>query len=391
MKPPTLLIVDDDNVVAEMLEMMLRNAGYEVRRAASGEEALQQIYKAPPDALICDVLLPGIDGYTLCKRVRQHPLTKTLPILMLTAQGDISAKIAGFEAGANDYLAKPFEPPELVYRVKNLLARTASETPSAPLRRGKIIAVFGAKGGVGKTTIAVSLALAIRLRTRQRVIIVDADLTFGDVAVHLNIAPTRSIVDIVRSGDEIEREMVNQVLLAHPSGLQALLAPPRPEEAELVSPDHITRILDLLAVSADYVIVDCQTSYDDRTLSVFDRADHVLLVITPEIGPLKNTSLFLGLANQLGINLNAISIVLNRANSGVGIGVGEIERVLRRKINFHVTSGGQAVVTSVNRGMPLILEQPKHPFVQQILYLGDQLVKQLGGAPAPQTTAPAAG
>lgn len=391
MKPPTLLIVDDDDAVAEMLEVMLRNAGYEVRRAASGEEALQQIYKAPPDALICDVLLPGIDGYTLCKRVRQHPLTKTLPILMLTAQGDISAKIAGFEAGANDYLAKPFEPPELVYRVKNLLARAASEAPSAPLRRGKIIAVFGAKGGVGKTTMAVSLALAIRLRTRQRVIIVDADLTFGNIAVHLNIAPTRSIVDIVRSGDEIEREMVNQVLLPHPSGLQALLAPPRPEEAELVSPDHITRILDLLAVSADYVVVDCQTSYDDRTLSVFDRADHVLLVITPEIGPLKNTSLFLNLANQLGINPNAISVVLNRANSGVGIGVGEIERVLRRKINFHVISGGQPVVTSVNRGMPLILDQPKHPFVQQMLYLGDQLVKQLGGAPAPQTTAPAAG
>lgn len=391
MKLPTLLIVDDDDAVAEMLEVMLRNAGYEVRRAASGEEALQQIYKAPPDALICDVLLPGIDGYTLCKRVRQHPLTKTLPILMLTAQGDISAKIAGFEAGANDYLAKPFEPPELVYRVKNLLARAASEAPSAPLRRGKIIAVFGAKGGVGKTTMAVSLALAIRLRTRQRVIIVDADLTFGDIAVHLNIAPTRSIVDIVRSGDEIEREMVNQVLLPHPSGLQALLAPPRPEEAELVSPDHITRILDLLAVSADYVVVDCQTSYDDRTLSVFDRADHVLLVITPEIGPLKNTSLFLNLANQLGINSNAISIVLNRANSGVGIGVGEIERVLRRKINFHVISGGQPVVTSVNRGMPLILEQPKHPFVQQMLYIGDQLVKQLGGAPAPQATVPAAG
>ncbi len=391
MKLPTLLIVDDDDAVAEMLEVMLRNAGYEVRRAVSGEEALQQIYKAPPDALICDVLLPGIDGYTLCKRVRQHPLTKTLPILMLTAQGDISAKIAGFEAGANDYLAKPFEPPELVYRVKNLLARAASEAPSAPLRRGKIIAVFGAKGGVGKTTMAVSLALAIRLRTRQRVIIVDADLTFGDIAVHLNIAPTRSIVDIVRSGDEIEREMVNQVLLPHPSGLQALLAPPRPEEAELVSPDHITRILDLLAVSADYVVVDCQTSYDDRTLSVFDRADHVLLVITPEIGPLKNTSLFLNLANQLGINPNAISIVLNRANSGVGIGVSEIERVLRRKINFHVISGGQPVVTSVNRGIPLILEQPKHPFVQQMLYIGDQLVKQLGGAPAPQATVPAAG
>jgi len=391
MKPPTLLIVDDDDSVAEMLEMILRNAGYEVRRSASGEEALQQIFKAPPDALICDVLLPGIDGYTLCKRVRQHPLTKTLPILMLTAQGDISAKIAGFEAGANDYLAKPFEPPELVYRVKNLLTRIASEAPSTPLPRGKIIAVFGAKGGVGKTTIAVSLALALRLRTRQRVVIVDADLTFGDVAVHLNIAPTRSIVDIVRSGEEIEREMVNQVLLTHPSGLQALLAPPRPEEAELVSPDHMLRILDLLAVSADYVVVDCQTSYDDRTLSVFDRADHVLLVITPEIGPLKNTSLFLGLASQLGVNPQAISIVLNRANSGVGIGVSDIERVLRRKINFPVVSGGQPVVTAVNRGTPLILEQPKHPFVQQILYLSDQLIKQLGGKTPAQPAAPATG
>ncbi|WP_028459523.1 response regulator [Chloroflexus sp. Y-396-1] len=388
MKPPTLLIVDDDDTLAEMLELMLRSAGYEVRRATSGEEALQQIYKTPPDALICDVLLPGIDGYTLCKRVRQHPLTKTLPILMLTAQGDISAKIAGFEAGANDYLAKPFEPQELVYRVKNLLTRITNDAPATPLPRGKIITVFGAKGGVGKTTIAVSLALALRLRTRRRVIIVDADLTFGDVAVHLNIAPTRSIVDVVRTSDEIEREMINQVLLAHPSGLQALLAPPRPEESELVNADHMTRILDLLAVSADYVVVDCQTSYDDRTLSVFDRADHVLLVITPEIGPLKNTNMFLSLAGQLGINQRAISIVLNRANSGVGIGISEIERVLRRKVNFHVMSGGQPVVTAVNRGTPLILEQPKHPFVQQILYITDQLIKQLETAQVTQPTPP---
>ncbi len=323
-----------------------------------------------------------------CKRVRQHPLTRTLPILMLTAQGDISAKIAGFEAGANDYLAKPFEPPELIYRVKNLLTRFTGETPSTSLPPGKIIAMFGAKGGVGKTTNAVSLALAIRLRTRKRVIIGDADRNFGDVAVHLNIAPTRSIVDIVRGGDEIEQEMVTQVLLSHPSGLQALPAPPRPEEAELVNVEHITWILDLLAVSADYVIVDCQTSYDDRTLSVFDRADHVLLVITPEIGPFKNTSLFLNLANQLGIDQQAISIVLNRANSGVGIGVGEIERVLRRRINLHVISGGQPVVTAVNRGTPLILEQSKHPFVQQILYLGDQLIKQLDTKSTVQTATP---
>ncbi|MGB9738854.1 MAG: AAA family ATPase [Chloroflexus sp.] len=248
--------------------------------------------------------------------------------------------------------------------------------------------MFGAKGGVGKTTNAVSLALAIRLRTRKRVIIGDADRNFGDVAVHLNIAPTRSIVDIVRGGDEIEQEMVTQVLLSHPSGLQALPAPPRPEEAELVNVEHITWILDLLAVSADYVIVDCQTSYDDRTLSVFDRADHVLLVITPEIGPFKNTSLFLNLANQLGIDQQAISIVLNRANSGVGIGVGEIERVLRRRINLHVISGGQPVVTAVNRGTPLILEQSKHPFVQQILYLGDQLIKQLDTKSTVQTATP---
>ncbi len=390
MKPPTLLIVDDDDALVEMLELMLRNAGYEVRRAASGEEALQQIYKAPPDALICDVLLPGIDGYTLCKRVRQHPLTKTLPILMLTAQGDIGAKIAGFEAGANDYLAKPFEPQELVYRVKNLLVRVTTEPPPAAMPRGKVIAVFGGKGGVGKTTIAVSLALALRLRTRKRVAIVDADLTFGDVAVHLNIAPTRSMVDIVRSGDEIEREMVDQVLLPHSSGLQALLCPPRPEEAELVNAEHMTRILDLLAVSFDYVVVDCPTSYDDRILSVFDRADHVLMVITPEIGPLKNTSQFLSLAGQLGIDQRAISIVLNRANSGVGISVNEIERVLRRKINFHVISGGQPVVTAVNRGTPLILEQPKHPFVQQVLYIADQLAKQLEAAPAAQP-APSSG
>jgi pilus assembly protein CpaE len=96
--------------------------------------------------------------------------------------------------------------------------------------------------------------------------------------------------------------------------------------------------------------------------------------------------MFLSLAGQLGINQRAISIVLNRANSGVGIGISEIERVLRRKVNFHVMSGGQPVVTAVNRGTPLILEQPKHPFVQQILYIADQLIKQLETAQVTQPT-----
>ncbi|MDQ7028467.1 MAG: response regulator [Ardenticatenia bacterium] len=158
--PLRVLLVEDDMAAAKLYRWVLMNEGFEVISATSGEEGYTLATEHTPDLIIIDVVLPGIDGYTLCRRLRQNVVTRTIPVLLLSAKGDIADKIAGLEAGADDYLAKPFHPEELAYRVKALLARYRAPTvPGANVyARGQIIAFFSSKGGVGKTTIAVNLA-----------------------------------------------------------------------------------------------------------------------------------------------------------------------------------------------------------------------------------------
>jgi pilus assembly protein CpaE len=361
-----ILVVDDDDTTARLIEVLLSEAGYRVTVAPSGELAFEDAERHPPDLAILDVMLPGMDGYTLCRMLRQSPPTRSLPILMLTAQGDTEDKLAGFDAGADVYLTKPFAPAELVYRIRGLLGRGQIAPPRAPQPKsrapGQRIAVFGAKGGVGKTTIAVNLAIALAAGASSSVVLVDGDLTFGDVSVHLNLTPTRTILDLLERVEDLDREVFNQALIRHDSDVRVLLSPFRPEQAERVTPEHIQAILDSLACYYDYVVVDCPASYDDVTLAILENADRVLIVVTPEIGPVKNTGVFLDLAAEIGIAEDKLMLVLNRANSEVGISAGEIENTLRVALPFHLNSGGRPVVLSVNRGRPLLLEHPQHPF-----------------------------
>lgn len=336
--------------------------------------------RQPPHLVIADVVLPGMDGYTLCRRLRQTAITKAIPVLMLTSRGQIADKIAGFEAGADDYLTKPFQPQELAYRVKSIMARTAAlDAPQATAARanGKIIALFGSKGGVGKTMIACNMAVALRRRTGKRIALFDADFCFGDANVHLNLPPVRSVLNLVNAIDDLDAKLIDQAMVAHPTGVRVLLSPFRPEEADLVKGEHVKKILDALVTLYDFIIVDCGANYDDRTLTALENADDIMLVVTPEIGPLKNAVLFLDVANKLGLSLDKVHVILNRANSNVGIEDKEIERTLRHPVAYRVISGGRALVLSVNRGVPLVIAKPDHPLAQQIYYIVDSFMAVL--------------
>jgi pilus assembly protein CpaE len=373
-----ILVVDDDAAILQLLRLLLSNEGYEVISTGSGEDAYAKAIQQIPDLAIVDVMMPGLDGYTLCRKLRENPSTRLLPIVMLTAHGDVADRIKGFEAGADDFLLKPFEPKELAFRVRNLLARVAAapqaQTPEQ--RRGKIISFFGGKGGVGKTTIAVNLAIAMRRRTNRQVVLFDGDLSFGDIGVQLNVPIVRSVLDLTHLED-IDPELVGQVLVPHSSGIRVLLSPYQRERGELVTGDHVKKILDALAGLCEYVIVDNHSAYDDRTLIALERADVILLIVTPEIGPLMNTGYFIEVANRLGLDLGKIQIVLNRSNSNVGIDAVEIERSLQQRIDFRLQSGGTSVVQCVNQGTPIVLKQPNHPFAVQIQQIADALIKRL--------------
>jgi two-component system, OmpR family, alkaline phosphatase synthesis response regulator PhoP len=126
-----ILIVEDDPDIAELVARYLDKAGFSTERAASGREALQMIAAKPPDLLLLDLMLPHVDGLEVCRLVRASDATATIPIIMLTARADESERIVGLELGADDYLAKPFSPNELVARVRALLRRAQRGSGSA--------------------------------------------------------------------------------------------------------------------------------------------------------------------------------------------------------------------------------------------------------------------
>lgn len=376
--PTRLLVVDDDHSLAEMLRRILVREGYEVEVAHSAEEALSKSQAGDLALAVVDVMLPGMDGYSLCREFRQRPITQGLPILMLTAKGDIADKIAGFESGADDYLTKPFQPKELTYRIGSLLARAkaAPATKVAKAEQGTIFALFSSKGGVGKTTIATNLAVALKRLSDKPVALVDADFFFGDVGVHLNLPKVRTMLELMERGEPLTPELTEQVMIPHSSGVRVMLSPFGPEASQQVRASDIEAILNVLAQQYEFVLVDCQPSYDERMLRILQRADEVLMVVTPEIGPLKNTSIFLEWAGKRGYSLEKISVVLNRFNSNVGIGPEEIERTLHHEVTFRLISGGRPVVMSVNRGVPLVIEQPDHPFCMQINRMAEYYIQR---------------
>lgn len=124
--PAEILIVDDEKDIADLLAYNLEKEGFSTRKACDGERALTMLQSRRPDLILLDLMLPGIQGLEVCRRIRRHPETASIPILMLTARGDESDKILGLEMGADDYITKPFSVKELLARIRAVLRRTAA-------------------------------------------------------------------------------------------------------------------------------------------------------------------------------------------------------------------------------------------------------------------------
>src|SRR5918995_7142760 len=290
-----ILVVDDDPNVQRLLQYTLKQEGYDVVIAGDGADGFRLWGAESPDLVLLDVMLPKLDGYQVATKIREQEAGSAhVPIIMLTAEREVEQKVRGLRAGADDYLIKPFHPAELLARIKSLLARSAPR--DALLARpplGRILAFYGAKGGVGTTTIAINAAIALHRELGRKVALVDGNLQFGDHRVFLDLGLDRkSIVDIV-SAPSIDQDLVRTVVVKHDSGIDLLLAPPSPETAELVTTEHMPQILDHLRSLYDYVLVDIDKRLDDVNLGIIEASEIVFVVMTADLSCLKNVRLVL--------------------------------------------------------------------------------------------------
>jgi pilus assembly protein CpaE len=351
-----ILIVDDDQNVQRLLQYTLKQEGYDVIVAADGAEGFRLWGTDAPDLILLDVALPKLDGYQVATKIRaEEEPPAHVPIIMLTAEREVEQKVRGLRAGADDYLIKPFHPAELLARIKSLLARFAPrDVLAARPPMGNILAFYGAKGGVGTTTIAINVAIALHRELGRKVCLVDGNLQFGDHRVFLDLGLDRkSIVDVV-TATSIDGDLIKSVLVKHDSGIDLLLAPPSPETAELVHPDHLPLISELLRAQYDYVVIDIDKRLDDVNLGVFEAADTIFVVMTADLSCLKNVRLILETVDHLGYPPSKVQLVLNRSNAFTGINVKNAEGALRRTIDHQIVNEYRGAISALNSGAPFM-------------------------------------
>jgi len=385
-----VLVVDDDASVQRLLQHTLKAEGFEVVLATEGNEGLQVWQQEVPSLILLDVGLQGIDGYALAARIRaEEGPDEHVPIIMLTSERDVQQKVKALRSGADDYLIKPFHPAELLARMKSLIARfSPSELLVGRPPMGRIHAFYGAKGGVGTTTIAINAAIALH-NLGRRVVLVDGNLQFGDHRVFLDLGMDRkSIADLV-SAPSMDADLVKRLVQTHDSGVDLLLAPPSPESADLVTPAHMAQVLELLRGLYDYVIVDIDKRLDDLNLMVLDVAETIFVVMTADLSCLKNVRLVLETIGHLGYEASKVKLVLNRSNAFTGINVKSAEGALRRPIEHQIVNEYRGAISALNTGAPFMVGKADSVLGRSLLDFARAVDRTEGQAPA--QLAPVAG
>jgi pilus assembly protein CpaE len=392
-----VLIVDD---IPETRDHLTKLLGFEgdievVGSASSGREAIQLAGKLRPDVVLMDINMPDMDGIAATEQ-----LSQTAPgsaVVMMSVQGEADYLRRSMLAGAREFLVKPFSSDELTASIRQVSSRErekqsrfgvpgATEPGAAAAGSGEggtVVAVFSPKGGVGRTTVAVNLAVAAASELGRSVVIVDGSFQFGDVGVLLNLNPkSKSIADLAPELESGELDSLDTFVITHSSGVKALLAPPTPEMAETITPAGVKKVLEALRRTNDLVVVDCTAFFNDTTLAILDAADVILTMLSLEITSIKNMRLFLEVAEQLGYESGKVRLVLNRADSTLGIRVADVEHSIGRKVDETIVSDGRSVVYALNRGIPFFVSNREAQVSQDILRLARSVTGELVGAAA---------
>ncbi|MBK7894645.1 MAG: response regulator [Candidatus Promineifilaceae bacterium] len=390
-----VLIVDDLPETRENVRKLLQfESDIEViGQAGTGEEAVQMAKEHQPDIILMDINMPGIDGIGASQQITES--VPSVQIIIMSVQSDPNYLRRAMMAGARDFLTKPFGGDELVAAIRRVHDKRPTVT-SAPARQarqvtnnlpdepmaapeGNLIAVYSPKGGAGCTTVAINLAVALARRGR-RTILVDGSLQFGDVSVMLNMKAVTSIADLSDRGNELDQDLVSSISQVHRSNLNVLLAPPRPEMADVVTEENIKQLLATLKESFDFIIVDTTSYLSEKTLAILDLSDRIVLIAQQNLSSLKNVSRFFDLAESLEYETQKVWLIVNRAKSkqGKGISVHDVGKALKRPIYGTIPDDELTVSDASNRGVPIVMgEHQKKAISLAIMKVADQIAKEL--------------
>ena len=377
MPAATVLLIEADPAVGETISSVLTGVGYTVTTAANPAEAFALV--SANQLVIVDVVSGDRSPADVCREIRGTPSLVAIPVLCVSQTDDVEERIRFLEAGADDVMAKPFDARELEARVEALLLRfqrskdrtaVVSTGGTTVSRTHRVVAVHSPKGGVGTSTVAVNIAMAAAQRKPDRVVIVDLDLQFGQVATHLNIQPRQTLADAVRDEAALrEAELLRTYATKHDSGLHVLSGPTGPEAANLITADHVDKILTILLDTYDQVVIDTGTWLDERTLRAFEHAENVLFVVNPEIAALKALTALVEYLNEAGTVAAKTTFVLNNTFGREILKLRDVEQALGTKVGAELPYDPFLYLKAVNEGVPVVLGAPRSPAAERLVTL----------------------
>lgn len=362
-----VLVVDDDPQLQRLLELALKRAGFEVYQATSGTEAVARVLDVKPDVILMDIMMPDISGFEATRQIRRLPEGRGIPVIFLSALGDVEAKVKAFRVGGTDYVTKPVNITELIERIKAHLV-------SEQLPMGRLLMIFGSKGGVGTTMFTVNLALALRGTFKDsNVLIVDWQRPIGDVATFLGMVEPTGIGRLLPVLSDLDREMVKEALIEWTRGVYVLAGLNEPSLAGQMTMEALGEVLELSLPLADFVLVDCGAYWQWPSFPWISKDTGAnLCLITPELTSLRRTLYIL--QDAVGEE-SELYLVVNREGMSGGMAIKQIKEYLGHHILGGLPDIPDEAVRSMNRGKPLVLDAPRSSYVRAL----HDIAKRLGG------------
>ena len=384
---PRVIIVDGSVEGRSELHKLLSLAHIAVLgEAGYGVDSQSLVEDAQPDAALVGVEEPVARGLQTVEALAAS--FPQLPIIVYSSLTDGASVRRAMLAGARDFLTAPLDSEAVSHSIRMVMdqeehrqRRISGEAPQVAGAGGTVITVFGAKGGIGKTTIATNLATALHRETKQSVALVDMDTRFGDVAIMMDIPVDRNIADLARRLDTVDRSNIKDYLVPHPAGVGILPAPSHPGDWNVVTPDHIEQVVRLLAQTHDFVILDTPGTFNEVVASALEMATVVLLVTSMDVASIKDTVLALNMLRSWSFPREKVKLAINHANVANSVKDKDVVRTLEYDVFWQIPYD-ESVTKSTQLGTPIVITKPGSKVGSNLL----DLARVMGGVRPRQKT-----
>ncbi len=366
----SILLLGADRASVQSLANALTAPGHGVTVVTRPDEAVAAA--AGYSLLVVDRVTPPATVGDVVTMLRVNGLATSIPVLAVAQTPDVEERIGLLEAGVDDVIARPFDLPELMARIEALALRSQA-SGAAPGRsiggtdRHRLVTVFSPKGGVGTTTIATNLALIAAEAHPNKVLLFDLDLSFGQVASHLNIRPKQTLLELTRDEGALhETDLFRTYAIQHASGLHILAAPPSPSFAALITGEQVELAVARALDAYEIVVVDAGTALDQRIASVFGMSETVVIPVVPEIPALNSVHILLDQLSETGALGTRTVFVLNNAYARDLLKRADVETALGATISADLPYDPIVYLKAVNEGNPVIQSAPKSPPAEKL-------------------------